>query len=164
MRVYINKAISSDWRYLRQIATAAFNLRTWDSHTRIRGLFRQRQKAKKIVCALPFENQLFGYIHYCTEVPEININLLPNTCNFHRKFQFIFSLHLSENAQNMHFREAQFQNFPGAHAPDPSPSCTRYYFCRNNYELLPPGLLLPKDNTQYNITYLTYTERCFFSQ
>ena len=37
---------------------------------------------------------------------EININLLPNTCNFHRNFRLIFSLHLSENAQNVHFREA----------------------------------------------------------
>ena len=35
-----------------------------------------------IVCNLPFEKQLFGYIHYCTEISEIDINLLPNTCNF----------------------------------------------------------------------------------
>ena len=69
-------------------------------------------ESKIIVCNLPFENQLFGYIHYCTEIPEININLLPNTCNFHHKFRFIFSLHLSENAQSVHFREAKFQNFP----------------------------------------------------
>ena len=43
--VYVNKAISSDRRYLQQIATAAFNLRTWDSDTRI---VRQRQKAKEL--------------------------------------------------------------------------------------------------------------------
>ena len=49
----------------------------------------------------------------------MNINLLPNTCNFHRNFWLIFSLHLSENAQNVHFREAKFQNFPGKHAPGP---------------------------------------------
>ena len=36
----------------------------------------------------------------------ININLLPNTCNFNRRFRFIFSLHLSENVQNVHFRQA----------------------------------------------------------
>ena len=38
---------------------------------------------------------------------------------FHRNFQLIFSLHLSENAQNVHFREAKFQDFPGEHAPGP---------------------------------------------
>ena len=36
---------------------------------------------------------------------------------FHRNFRLIFLLHLSENAQNVHFREAKFQNFPGEHAP-----------------------------------------------
>ena len=30
---------------------------------------------------------------------------------FHRNFRLIFSLHLSENAQNVHFREDKFQNF-----------------------------------------------------
>ena len=55
-------------------------------------------------------------IHYCTE---ININLLQNTCNFHRKFRFTFSLILSENASNVYFREAKFQNLPGEHTPDP---------------------------------------------
>ena len=103
------------------IATATFNLRTWDSDTRIGNkllIFRpQRQKAaERIACNLPFENQLFGYIHYCTE---ININLLLNTCNFHRKFRFIFLLDLSENTQNVPFREANFQNFPGEHVPGP---------------------------------------------
>ena len=55
------------------------------------------------------ENELFECIHYCTE---INVNLLPNTCNFHHKFRFIFSLILSENMKNVYFREAEFQNFP----------------------------------------------------
>ena len=93
-------------------------IRTWDSDTRI-GIISLATESKRIVCNLPFENQLFAYIHYCTEISEININLLPNTCNFHPKFWFIFSLHLSENAQNVHFREARFQNFPGVHAPEP---------------------------------------------
>ena len=65
---------------------------------------------------LPFENQLFVYIHYCAE---ININLLLNTCNFHRKVRYILSLILSENTQNVHVREAKFQNLSGKHAPDP---------------------------------------------
>ena len=119
-------------------------------------------QSKRMVCNLPFENQLFGYIHYCTE---INISLLPDTCNFHRKFWFIFSLNFSEKAQNVHFREAKFQNFPGERAsrPPPPPQCTlalgaRYYLYRTNYELPPPGLLFPMGNTQYNITYLTYTK------
>ena len=152
---------------LRQIATAAFNQRgTWDSDIRI-GIISSVTESKRIVCNLPFENKLLGYIHYCTEIPEININLLPNTCNFHRKIRFIFSLHLSKNAQKVHFREAKLKNFPGEHAPGPRP-CTHafgtpYYFCGPNSELLPPGLLFPMGNTQYNITYLTYTKRCFFS-
>ena len=68
--VYINKAISSDRRYLRQIATAAFNLRTWDSDTRI-GIISSATEKKIIVWNLPFENRLFGYILYCTEIPKI---------------------------------------------------------------------------------------------
>ena len=77
--VYINKAISSDRRYLWQIATAAFSLRTWDSDTRIR-IISSATESKSIVCNLTLENKLFGYIHYCTEISEIhvNINLLPN--------------------------------------------------------------------------------------
>ena len=35
-------------------------------------------------------------------------------------------------------------------------------FAGLNSELLPPSLLLPMGNTQYNITYLNYTKRCFF--
>ena len=65
-----------------------------------------------------FENQLFEYIHDFTE---INVNLLLNTSNFHRKFRIIFSLILSENAPNMDVREAKFQNFLGSMPPD-SPS------------------------------------------
>ena len=119
-------------------------------------------ESKRIACNLPFENQLFGHIHNCTE---ININLLLNTCNFHRKFRFIFSLNLSENRQNVQFREAKFQNFPGELAPGLPPFSrafgARSYFCRNNSELLPPGLLLPMGNSQYNILYLNYTKGCF---
>ena len=92
----------------------------------------------------------FGYIHYCTEISEIKINLLPNTCRFHRKFR----RYVSENAKNVHFREAKRTHAFGA----------RYYFCRTNFELFPPGLLFPIGNTPYNITYLTYTKGCFFSQ
>ena len=55
-------------------------------------------------------------MHYFTE---INVNLLLNTNNFHRKFRIIFSLILSENAPNMDFGEAKFQNFPGGNAPGP---------------------------------------------
>ena len=71
---------------------------------------------KRVAINLPYENYLFGYIHYCTE---ININLLLNTYNFNRKFRFIFSLNLSENTQNVHLREEEFQNFPGEHIPGP---------------------------------------------
>ena len=88
-------------------------------------------ESKRIACNLPFENQLFGYIYHCTE---ININLLPNTCNFHCKFWFIFSLNLSENMQNVHFREAKFQNFSGNIRPRLPPpvysdlECSSYKF------------------------------------
>ena len=41
--------------------------------------------------------------------------------------------------------------------PDPpsvfAPFGAQDYFCRTNFELLPPALLLPLGNTQYNITY-----------
>ena len=37
---------------------------------------------------------LFGYIHYCTEISEINTNLLPNTYSFHRKFWRYISLRM----------------------------------------------------------------------
>ena len=57
------------------------NLRTWNSDTRIR-IISSATESKRILCNLPVENQLFGYIHYCTEIPKININLLPNTCSF----------------------------------------------------------------------------------
>ena len=56
--------------------------------------------------------------------------------------------------------------FPGG-ACSRSPECTRTFgarsdFCRTNSELLPAGMLLPMGNTRYNITYLNYTEICFF--
>ena len=61
-------------------------------------------------------NILFLF-NYCTE---INVtNFLLNIYNFHRNFRFIFSLVLSENAPNVHFREAKFKNFPGDMPPDP---------------------------------------------
>ena len=65
---------------------------------------------------LAFENRLFEYIHYCTK---INVNLSLNIYNFHRKFWLIFLLILSENAPNVDFRDAKFQDFPGNHAPGP---------------------------------------------
>ena len=129
----------------------------------------QRQKAKELHETYRLKISILGYIHYCTE---ININLLLNTCNqFYHKFRFIFSLNLSENTQNVHFREAKFQNFPEEHAPRPRSVLAAlalhpifWYFCRTNSELLPPGLLLPMVNTQYDITYLNYTKRSFFFQ
>ena len=66
---------------------------------------------------LAFKKQSLDYIHYCTE---ISVNLLLNTCNFRCKFRFIFELIISENAPNVHFREAKFQNFRGVHAFGPS--------------------------------------------
>ena len=71
---------------------------------------------------LTFEN-----IHYLIE---IDVNLLLNTCNFHRKFRLIFSLILAENAPNMDLREVKFQNFPGEHAPGPF-YCTRAFGARS---------------------------------
>ena len=64
-----------------------------------------------------FENQLFVYmyIHNCTET---NVNLLLNTCHFHCKYRFIFSLILSENAPNAHSREAKFQISRGSMLPN----------------------------------------------
>ena len=62
------------------------------------------------------KNQLLDYCHYCTET---NVILLLNTCNFRCKFRFIFSLILSENAPNVHFRGAKIQNFSGVHSPGP---------------------------------------------
>ena len=139
-------------------------IRTWDSDTRI-GIISSATESKRIVCNLPFENKLFGYIHYCTEISEININLLPNTCNFHRKFHFFRYISLKMR-KNVHFREAKFQNFPGEHAPGP-PQHTRafgapYYFCQTNSEMLPPGVIVPIGNTQYNNTYLTYAKNVSF--
>ena len=113
--LYINKAISSDRRYLRQIATGAFNLLGIATLELEIINISSATESKRIACNLPFENQLFGYIHCCTE---ININLLLNTCKFHSKFRFIFSLNLSENTQNVQISKANFQNFPGEHVRD----------------------------------------------
>ena len=60
-----------------------------------------------------------NYLDIYITLTEINVSLLLNTCNFHRKFRLIFSLILSENVPNVDFREAKFQNFPGEHAPGP---------------------------------------------
>ena len=95
--------------------------------------------------------------NYCTE---IDINLLLNTCNFHRKFRFIFSLILSENAPNVHFREAKFQKFRGG-------------VCPRTLPLPPPSVIAPSalvpsfagptmGNSHYNITYLNQTKTFFF--
>ena len=103
---------------------------------------------------LTFEKQLFEYIYlilYWNKCWFADFILL-NTCNFHRKFRFIFSLILSMNAPNVHFREAKFQNFPGEHAPGtpllhaPSVLDHIYITCRTNSELLPPGLSTPVQN------------------
>ena len=119
---------------------------------------------KRIACNLPYENQLFGYIHYWTE---ININLLLNTCNFDRKIRpFIFSLNLSENTQNVHFREDKFQNFLGQHAPDPPSALAPLAL-----DLIFAGLTLNcfRRACYYQwvilsiiLRVLNYTKRCFF--
>ena len=141
-------------------------IRTWDSVTRI---ISSATESKRNVCSLPFENKLFGYIHYCTDISEIDINLLPNTCNFHRKFRFIFFRYISLRMRKMcTLEKLNFKISRGSMPPDPpsihAPSALDIFFCRINSEMLPPGLLLPIGNTQFYITYLTYTKRCFFSQ
>ena len=88
-------------------------------------------------------------------------------------FGSLFSLILSENTQNVHFREAKFRNFPGSMPPGPPPPpprCTRAFGARScfrltNSELLPLGMLLPMGNTisQYNITYLVTQNIFHFS-
>ena len=104
-----------------------------------------------------FENQLFEYILYCTE---ININLLPNTCNFHREFRFIFMLILSENASNRQMCILEKLNFKisrGSMPPDP----------RNVIVSSAPHPIFAGPtigDSQYNITYLnhTHTKKIFF--
>ena len=145
-----NKAISSD----RKIAT---NCDSGIQPTHL-GWRHSNWELLAKELQLAFENQLFEYILYCTE---IDINLLLKTYSFHRKFRFIFSLILSENAPNVHFREAKFQNFPGNSPrppPPPPPS------------VLAPSALVPifagptMGNSQYNITYLNQTKTfSFFS-
>ena len=78
-------------------------------------------ESKRIVCNLLFGNQLFGYIHCCTEIPEININLLPNTCNFHRKFRFIFRYISLRMRKMCIFGKQNFKISRGIMPPD-SPS------------------------------------------
>ena len=106
---------------------------------------------------------LFGYIHYCTEISEININLLPNTCSFHRKFRRYISLRMRKMCT---LEKLNFKISRGSMAPDPlAYSCLRCSILfLPDFELFLPGLLFPIGNTRYNITYLTYTKGCFFSQ
>ena len=118
--VYTNKAISSDRRYLRQIATVAFNLRTWVSDTQI-GIILSATESIRIVCNLLFENQLFGYTRYCTEISEININLLPNTCNFYCKFRFIFCYISLRMPKMCILEKLNFKISQGSMPPDPPP-------------------------------------------
>ena len=55
----LNKAISSDRLSLRQIATAAFNLRTWDSDTRIGAInISSATESKKIATSCLKTNYL----------------------------------------------------------------------------------------------------------
>ena len=114
--VYINKAIS----ILDKLRQRHSTIRTWDSDTRI-GIISSATESKRIVCNLPFQNKLFGYIHYCTEISEINISLLPNTCNFHRKFQFIlFVTFLSLRMRKMcTLEKLNFKISRGSMPPDP---------------------------------------------
>ena len=70
--------------------------------------------------------------------------------------------------QNVHFREAKFQNFPEGHGPRPL-TCTRafgapFYFCHNNSLVFPTGLPLPMGSSHYNVTYLKYTKTFFLFQ
>ena len=93
------------------------NTRTWDSDTRIGfGIISSATDSKRIVCNLPFENQLFGYIHYCTEISEIKINLLPNTFNFHRNFRRYTSLRMRKMCT---FEKQNFNISRGSMPPDP---------------------------------------------
>ena len=68
------------------------------------------------MCNLPFENQLFGYIHYRTEISEINVNLLPNTCSFHRKFRRYISLRMRNMCT---IEKLNFKISRGSMPPDP---------------------------------------------
>ena len=90
-------------------------IRTWDSDTRI-GIISSATESKIIVCNLPFENQLFRYIHYCTEISEININLLPKTCSFHRKFRRYISLRMHKmcTLEKQNFKISRGSMSPGS--------------------------------------------------
>ena len=96
----------------------AFNQRTWDSDTRI-GIISSATESKRIVCNLPFENQLFGYIHYCSEVPEINVNLLPIHAIFNVSFGSFFH-YISLRMRKMCILEKlNLKNSRGSMPPDP---------------------------------------------
>ena len=96
----------------------AFNLHTWVSDTRI-GIILSVTESIRIVCNLLFENQLFGYIRYCTEISEININLLPNTCNFYCKFRFIFCYISLRMPKMCILEKLNFKISLGSMPPDP---------------------------------------------
>ena len=61
-----------------------------------------------------------------------------------------------------------FKISPGSMPPDPPIVYSRLrrsilcYFCWTNSEVLPPDMLLPMGNSEYNITYLNYTKTCLF--
>ena len=59
---------------------------------------------------------LFGYIHYCTEISEININLLPNTCSFHCKLRRYISLRMRKMCT---LEKLNFKISHGEHASGP---------------------------------------------
>ena len=68
-------------------------------------------------CNLQFENQLFEYIHFCTE---ININLLQNTCNFNRKVSVHFFVNcLREYAKMCILEKLNFKIPRGSMPPNP---------------------------------------------
>ena len=89
--VYLNKAISSD----RKVATNCdsgiqpthLGIATFE--LKIINIFSATE-SKRI--ATYVENELFEYIHYCTER---NVGLLPNTCNFHRKVSVHFFVNMT---------------------------------------------------------------------
>ena len=74
---------------------------------------------------------LFGYIHYCTEISEININLLPNTCSFHCKFRRYISLRMRKMCT---LEKLNFKISRGSMPPDPpsipAPSALDIIFAR----------------------------------
>ena len=108
---------------------------------------------------------LFGYIHYCTEISEININLLPNTCSFHRKFWRYISLRMRKMCT---LEKLNFKISRGSMPPDPpsvlAPSALDSIFAGLTLNCFLRACYFQSANTHYNITNLTYTKGCFFSQ